>query len=271
MTDYIEASFENLEEEKKEILIALLAEEGFEAFEEEASGLKAFIAFKGFDKKRLIELATSQNISFTISFIRSENWNRKWEYNFHPVVIDEFCAIRASFHQPIKSVQHEIIITPKMSFGTGHHATTEMMVRVMRGIDFDNKSVFDFGTGTGILAILAEKLGAAEVTAIDYDNWSIENAKENTKANECNKINIIQATAPIIGKKYDIILCNIIKKIILENFSTMVNQLNSGGYLILSGLLKEDRKEINEQIFRHHLKIIHELEKENWICLSLSS
>ena len=186
MADYYEIRFNDLEKEKKEILVALLAEEEFEGFEEDEKYLKAFIPFEKFDRKKLIEIAGAQNLSFTLSFVRAENWNRKWEYNFHPVVIDDFCAIRASFHPPIRDVEYEIIITPKMSFGTGHHATTDMMIGQMRNIDFTSKTVFDFGTGTGILAILAEKLGAANITSIVVDNWSIENAKEYVAKNNCS-------------------------------------------------------------------------------------
>jgi ribosomal protein L11 methyltransferase len=126
--------------------------------------------------------------NFQSNTIPEQNWNEEWEQNFQPVVVDDFCAVRAHFHAPISTVKHEIIITPKMSFGTGHHATTYMMMQQMQNIDFNNKSVFDFGTGTGILAILAEKCGAKEIIAIDNDEWSYKNAEENLEMNSVKKL-----------------------------------------------------------------------------------
>ncbi len=133
----------------------------------------------------LNDLTSSLQLSFSKTIIEETNWNQVWESNFDPVIVDDFVAVRAHFHEPIKNVQHEIVITPKMSFGTGHHATTYMMMQQMRELDFAGKNVFDFGTGTGVLAILAEKLGAQKVIAIDNDDWSIENADENVKRNNC--------------------------------------------------------------------------------------
>jgi ribosomal protein L11 methyltransferase len=160
-------------EEWQEVLIALLTEIGYEGFEQEEALLKAFINKDAFDRAALEALLGEYGVEYEEQEIGERNWNAEWEANFQPVVVDGFCAVRAHFHPPMPEVEHELVITPKMSFGTGHHATTYMMLQAMRGIDLRGKRVLDFGTGTGVLAILAERLGAAEVVAIDNDDWSI--------------------------------------------------------------------------------------------------
>ena len=187
MATYIQLEFQNISLEQSDLLIAQLSEIGFNGFEEEENNLKAFVPIYDFVEAAVNEIAASHHLSFYKSTIEETNWNAVWESNFQPVIVDNFVGIRADFHEPIMGVEHEIVITPKMSFGTGHHATTFMMIQQMREIDFTGKSVFDFGTGTGILAILAEKLGADKVFAVDYDEWSIENAKENLEKNNCFK------------------------------------------------------------------------------------
>ncbi|HEU4861999.1 MAG TPA: 50S ribosomal protein L11 methyltransferase, partial [Chitinophagaceae bacterium] len=186
--DHIKITFADLQPEQKEILIAQLADAGYEGFEETDTTLDAFIGELRFDNSLLNEIAFKYQTSYTSEKIAETNWNQIWESNFQPVVVDEYVAIRADFHQPISTTKFEIVITPKMSFGTGHHATTYMMMQQMRENDFANKNVFDFGTGTGVLSILAEKLGAKKVLAIDNDSWSIDNADENIQRNNCTKI-----------------------------------------------------------------------------------
>src|SRR5918995_4444294 len=203
MDNYIQIKFQNISQEQSDILIAQLTEIGFEGFEEEESRLKAFIASTNFDEKLLQNISTPQQLVFSKTIIEQTNWNRVWESNFDPVIVDDFVAVRAEFHEPIKDVEFEIVITPKMSFGTGHHATTYMMMQQMREIDFANKTVFDFGTGTGVLAILAEKLGAKTVLAIDNDTWSIENAYENIKRNNCTAIELKLADTAAMKGKFD--------------------------------------------------------------------
>ena len=173
----IEVTITVLNEETKEELVALLSNIFYDAFEEDGLQLKAFIKEEHFDEEALRQLLEPYKATYATMAIQEQNWNEVWESNFAPVVVGDFCAIRAHFHPPFTNVQHEIIITPKMSFGTGHHATTYMMIDQMSGIDFKDRSVADFGTGTGVLAILAEKLGSSYVWAIDYDDWSINNAK----------------------------------------------------------------------------------------------
>ncbi|MBK6935571.1 MAG: 50S ribosomal protein L11 methyltransferase [Chitinophagaceae bacterium] len=185
MNNYIQITFTNLQPEQADMLIAQLSEAGFDGFEEGENLLKAFIPENDYNKFLLKELTYKYRLQYAEQVIPEQNWNALWESNFQPVVVDDFVGVRACFHEPISSVEYEIGITPKMSFGTGHHATTYMMMQQMRNIPFLGKSVFDFGTGTGVLAILAEKLGAASVFAIDNDDWSIENARENCQFNNC--------------------------------------------------------------------------------------
>jgi len=201
---------------------------------------------------------------FHFTTLPKQNWNAVWESNFEPVVVDDFCAIRAEFHKPIQNVQHEIIITPKMSFGTGHHATTYMMIQQMRNISFIDKKVFDFGTGTGILAILATKLGAASVTAIDNDEWSIKNAEENFEKNNVHSICLYQSST-VSEKNFDIILANINRSVLEQYSSTLVNLLSSQGVLLVSGLLKEDEPFIVELF--DELTLYNSQQNQNWISL----
>lgn len=270
MNNYIQISITKLQPELQELLIADLAESGFEGFEECDSELKAFIPAANYDKQFLQELANQYQFEFSEQLIPEQNWNANWESSFEPVLVDDFLSIRADFHAPQPGVEKEIIITPKMSFGTGHHATTYMMVQQMREIDFTGKHVFDFGTGTGILSILAEQLGAAEVLAIDNDEWSINNAAENILRNHCNKIQLEMAdTLPQTGS-FDIILANINKNVILEHLPGLKAILAEGGILLLSGLLAEDESEIRVKAASLALKPGGIAEKNKWISLSFS-
>ena len=187
-----------------------------------------------------------------------------------PRNIDDFVAIRAGFHQPIKEVEHEIIITPKMSFGTGHHATTFMMIQQMKQIDFSGKTVLDFGTGTGVLAIVAEKLGAKKIIAIDNDDWSIENADENVKNNRCARIELRKADTASVNNDFDVVLANINKNIIFDNFSLLVKQLAPGGVILLSGLLAGDEDVVFRKSGEYSLHIIQTTVRDNWLCLKIS-
>ncbi len=167
MPSYIQIKIENISSTESEILIAQLSEIGFDGFEEGENFLLGYIADDKLNEDQLKKIISSHQLTYSKNLIEQKNWNEEWEKNFEPIIVNDFVAIRAHFHQPVKNVEHEIIITPKMSFGTGHHATTYMMMQQMPSIDFKNKNVFDFGTGTGILAILAEKLGAAKITVVD--------------------------------------------------------------------------------------------------------
>ena len=267
MNEYIQVEFKNASVEKNEILIALLGENEYNGFEEKDNSLCAFVLKEKFNKAIIDEVAKKVQTEFTITTIEETNWNHLWESGFKPMIFRTFCAIRADFHQPITTVKHEIIITPKMSFGTGHHATTFMMIEQMQTINFENVSVLDFGTGTGILAILAEKMGANKIKAIDHDDNSIENAKENFLSNKCVKIELKKATAPPGGTKYDIILVNIDKNVIVRNLPLLVSQLKNPGILLLSGLLSADQLEILTIAYQHQLIMDKKTDYNGWISL----
>jgi len=270
MGQFIQIEFQNISSEQSDLLVAELSMIGFDGFEEGENNLKAFIPAANFDETAVKEIAAKNNVNFVQSIIEETNWNAVWESNFTPVIVDDFVAIRADFHDPIKQVEHEIVITPKMSFGTGHHATTYMMMQQMRSINFTGKTVFDFGTGTGVLAILAEKLGATTVMAIDNDDWSIANAEENMQRNNCSRIIVKKADDAITGEQYDIILANINKNVILDNFSSLVSQLTSKGTLLISGLLQEDETDILAEAGKYPLILKGKTTQQGWICVGFS-
>jgi len=250
MSDHIKIEFEHLKSEQKEIIIALLTEMKYEGFEEEDDLLKAFIPSGIYNENELKAFCRDRKLSFSVSKLENKNWNTDWETNFQPVIINHsidnlpWVAIRAAFHEPIRDTRHELIITPKMSFGTGHHATTSMMIKMMSGLDFEGKTVLDFGTGTGILAILSEKLGALKIIAIDNDDQSIKNAGENFESNNCSKIELIEGSTVNVDIKFDIILANVIKGVILDHLTAFTKGMVEGGVILFSGLLPDDEQEI---------------------------
>ncbi len=252
-------------------MIAQLADAGFEGFEEKDNSLDAFISKNNFDTTLLNEISFKYQTAYTLERIAETNWNQVWESNFEPVIVDDYVAVRADFHKPVTNTKFEIIITPKMSFGTGHHATTYMMIELMKEIDFNGKTVLDFGTGTGILAILAEKSGAKKIHAIDNDDWSIANAEENFKKNNCKKIVLRKASDASSEIKFDIILANINKNVILENFENLGQLLKPNGVILLSGLLTSDKEEIFTAAKRSGFTLKKELDRNNWICLKFQS
>jgi ribosomal protein L11 methyltransferase len=250
------------------VLAAELNELGYEGFEEEDAALLAYCPENGFDEPALDELLAPRGLTYTKTIIPAQNWNAVWESNFSPVVVDGFVGVRAEFHAPLAGVQHEIVITPKMSFGTGHHATTRMMMQQMEKLNLGGRRVFDFGTGTGILAILAEKLGAATVVAVDYDEWCITNAAENIERNNCRHITLSQAGAPPAGEHvFDIILANINKHIILQFLPLLKALLVKDGCLLLSGLLAEDEQDILQACGNLQLGHACTVCLDKWICM----
>ena len=251
-----------------ELLIALLSNEGYLGFEErDGNEMRAFIDSQDFDETVLSDISSTLSFQWTKSILPKTNWNKEWESNFQPVLIDDYCGIRADFHEPLMNVVHEIIITPKMSFGTGHHATTYMMIKSLQDIDVKNKKVFDFGTGTGVLAILAEKEGATEIFAIDHDEWSVINATENILKNNADRISILQSENPDCHQKFDIILANINKHIIIESLPALTKQLNTSGLVICSGFMQQDIDDILTMATKCNLILMEKKERENWLCM----
>jgi ribosomal protein L11 methyltransferase len=258
--------------ETREILIALLAEEGHEGFEETESALLSYIPEELFSRESLDNVLASFNLSYTITDIEKTNWNKEWESSFEPVVIPGFCTIRADFHKINEKTLHEIIITPKMSFGTGHHATTQIMIQMMRDINFVEKKVLDFGTGTGILAILAGQLGSKNVLAIDNDEWSYTNAIENVERNRVKGIKVKCATLDdiLVRETFDVILANINRHILLQYMQALYQITCVGGKLLMSGLLVEDTEIIRSKAVRVGFEIKQLQENKNWIGILVS-
>jgi len=253
--DYIECQFK-IEpfQPFNEILVAQLSDLEFESFveEEDEQILKAYIEQVTFgfiekDVAAVIESFSSQaKIDFSSKLIKKENWNKKWEENFDAVEVGTFCYVRAPFHAPKPNFTHEIVIEPKMSFGTGHHQTTQMMIELMESINFEKMSVMDMGSGTGILAILAKKMKAGEVEAIDIEEWAYENMKENFQRNGVEVKSFLGDATLLKGKHqtFDVILANINKNILLSDFAIYNKALKNGGYLFLSGFYQSDEEDI---------------------------
>ena len=215
------------------------------------SGFQAAVLSPDFDKERL-DLLVQQyagKAGYTTEELEEQNWNALWEKNFEPVIIGDRCIIRASFHRPEKPLPFDIVINPKMSFGTGHHETTRLMIEIQLETDHGNKSVLDVGCGTGILSILAEKLGAGNVLGIDIDGWAFENAQENICVNMCNKIEIRKSGIDSLGEKqkFDIILANISRQIIIRDIMQYSRHTVDQGILICSGFLTDDRNLIRAE------------------------
>lgn len=265
MKEYLKFTFATPDREAAERLMALLSDTAFYAFEETETGLIAYIQSDDYHQQDFEELLAA-NGRFEIERIREENWNSKWEADFKPVVIDDFAVIRASFHKPIPNIRYEIIITPKMSFGTGHHATTEMMIRLMKETDFNNQQVIDFGTGTGLLAILAEKCGAMEVYATDNDHWSIENAAENIKNNHCDHIRVTLSDDLSGAPMADVLLANINLNVLLAHDTEVAHCLKIGGLFLFSGILTEDKQRLVDTYEKQGFVLQHCLEKSNWLA-----
>lgn len=263
---YTEVVFLNTTANISELLIAALADKA-DGFEEGDTRLKAFFSEGRITAAELDAISGPLQVTYEMSELEPQNWNALWESNFDPVVVDDFVAVRASFHAPFEHVAQEIVINPKMSFGTGHHATTWLMMQQMRDIDFTGKRVFDFGTGTGILAILAQKLGAAAVLATDIDEWSIENARENFEINDCTGIRLLQSGSAEQDARFEVILANINKNVLMETIPQLRQQLVPGGILLLSGLLEADEPEIVERAVEAGLMMDDKFLKNNWLCL----
>ncbi len=271
-TDYIQVTaIVNPPQPWSDLLIAELAEIGFESFEENLRGFKAFIPSDQFDEEKLngVTLAEAEvsevEFSFSVETISSRNWNEEWESNFEPVDVEGKCYIRAPFHASKENYPYQIVIEPKMSFGTGHHETTTLMVQWMLETDFSGKSVLDMGCGTGILAILASMMGANPVTAIDNYPWAWENTLENIQANETENVKAFLGDASLLGDEmYDIILANITKNVLKEDLNNYASVLKDNGLLFISGFFKEDVEELKEVAQNYGLKETGCKTKKEW-------
>ena len=252
-----------------EILIAELSLLEFEMFEEIESGLIAYIHSRNFNKNTLskIKLLKSSefNITYSIQTIEDKNWNKEWEKNFDKVKIGDNCVIRAPFHKASKK-EYEIVIMPEMSFGTGHHETTQLMIENILDSDLTGLSVCDVGSGTGILSILSEKKGAKRVDAVDIDLRCYKNSLENLKRNKCSKVYVQHSSSDILlQNKYDLILCNINLNHLIDNFQNFDKISIQNTHLIVSGFYKNDLDQVNAELKKNNFDFIDFIEKNNWV------
>ncbi len=256
--------------QKQEIIIAILSELGYDGFEQEEFSLKTYRPTDNFDEATLEQLADQLSFSYKVKQIPNQNWNALWEANFQPIQINEFCAVRADFHPSFPDVQHEITVNPKMAFGTGHHETTYMMMEQMEQLCFTDKKVLDFGCGTGILSILAEKLGASSIHALDNDPLSFENTKENMEVNKTSNINVQLGVLPDVQENnFDIILANINRSVILNTLSQLFQKIKKGGMILLSGILESDKNVLKQKLQKVGFNILNTQYKGDWICLKV--
>lgn len=273
MKDYLVLDFKiKPVEPGRDILLALLDNIGYDSFEESPQGLKAYILAEDFKESEILELPIASSDEFELSWTSEKldtiNWNEEWERNYEPVSLEDKLLIRAPFHKVEGDFKHEIVIEPKMSFGTGHHFTTRLMSKAMFDLDFKGKKVLDMGTGTGILAILAQQLGAVEIDAIDNFEWAVENTAENASRNKADRITAEWGDANLLdGRSYDLILANINRNVLLEDMKNYVATLAPGGSILFSGFFAHDFELINNEALKQGLQFQAKIEEERWQCV----
>lgn len=257
-----------------EIFIARLAEIGFESFEETDNGFRAYIGADEFNESLLGEVFSPEGntqmpeIDYDFIKIDGQNWNKVWESNFEPVLIGNACYVRAPFHEPLKGVELDLVIEPKMSFGTGHHETTSLMAEWLLEESLGGMAVLDMGCGTGLLAIIAALRGARAVTAIDNHIFAYENTIENARRNNTPWISVLHGEAALLGNEtFDVIVANITKNVLLQDMEKYVSVLNHGGVLLLSGFLEKDKFEMISVVTAHGLKFSGQKKKKEWLAL----
>ena len=257
-----------------EILIAQLSQLGFDSFQEHENGISAYVDSKISSEIDLKDIQILNTVEFKISFeitsVEKQNWNIKWESNFEPIYVDNICCVRAPFH-PKSDYKYDLVIEPKMSFGTGHHETTSMMISFILANEFTNSYVCDIGSGTGVLAILAEQRGANKIDAIDIDNWCYLNSLENIERNNSKNINVYEGEVEKLKNlRYDSIFANINLNVLLNDISTYAKMLNKNGVLYVSGFYKKDINKIEQEAKNSSLKLIETKQKNDWVSLKLS-
>ena len=273
MDDYIELCIRlKVFDPWSDIIDQSLADQGFESFKKETPFIYAYIPKRQFDEAKvrshLRHFAKVMEADISINTIEQKNWNEEWEANFEPVLISNKLLVRAPFHE--KSEAMEIVLTPKMSFGTGHHPTTEQMMEEMLEMDFSQHAVLDVGCGTGILSILAEKLGAARIRAIDIDDWAIENSEENLEINNCQNCIVEKAEVSSVSDSfYNVILANINRNIIIRDMSTYLTLLAEKGEILFSGFYDHDEEDIVNLAKELNLSLINRREREHWVMIHM--
>ena len=253
----------------REIMAAQMGLLGFESFVDTPEGFKAYIPQSQYKEQDFLQIDVFDTQGLVIKWqsqiIPPENWNRQWERNFSPIRIGDRCVVRADFHPPEKA-DYELVITPKMSFGTGHHQTTQMMISFLLDVDCKDKRVLDMGTGTGVLAILAEKRGANSVLAVDNDPWCVENTKENVGLNHCQYISAELDNSVSTNKKFDLVLANINRNVLLEQIGDDGQILTPGGHLLLSGFYLKDLSIIQNTCEAVGFRFIRNFKQNEWVA-----
>jgi len=257
--------------ETSDILVAYLAEAPFDTFEETEGGLNAYLpaaAGQTEAERQLNELQKQFDFVWDKTFIPGQNWNEIWESNFHPVIVGDFCAIRADFHEPIPDMKFELVINPKMAFGTGHHETTWQCIAAMEHLPIAGKKILDFGCGTGVLAILASRLGAFGVEAVDIEEESYRNTMENSAVNGVDNVIARCGTLEAVqGRDFDGILANINRNVILDTLPELSNLLVPGGWLLVSGILLQDESIVTDAAAGAGFERKQKTERGNWLCM----
>ncbi|MBS1623537.1 MAG: 50S ribosomal protein L11 methyltransferase [Bacteroidetes bacterium] len=269
--DYIQYEFFTREEALRDFLISLLPEVGFDGFEEVPDAVRAFIPGPAVRQEEIQEILRQNgldHISYQTAVIAQQNWNEQWEKSFHPLIIAGRVSIRAPFHKP-QPAEYEVIIEPKMSFGTGHHATTALMIEQMLDIDLTDRDVVDFGSGTGVLAILAEHLGAKRIIAIDNEEWAVENCRENIGRNQVSRVEVIHAdTMSVVSEQVDVMLANINRNVIMKNLESWRTFIRPAGVLVVSGILVTDTKDVTDLAVALGFTVIRQLTRDGWVSVS---
>lgn len=269
MKNYTIVQYENTNNQN-DLLVAFLSDIDFDSFEELSENeLVAYIDENLFNQEKIDStignIPSLANLKYHVKKLENKNWNEEWEKSFKPIIVDNKCSVRASFHPP-QNTQYEIIIEPKMAFGTGHHATTEMMISAMLQLDFNNQKVLDFGCGTSILAVLAEKLGAKSIFANDIEEPAYENSIVNANINNCHKIEVaLGGIEEVPNEKFGVILANVNTNTILENSKFIVEKLSIHGHILFSGILSSDKETIEQMARMLKLEILTIKEKNNWL------
>ncbi|HOZ30845.1 MAG TPA: 50S ribosomal protein L11 methyltransferase [Bacteroidales bacterium] len=265
--NYIELVI-NVPEEKSalsEVLVAFLAEQGYESFCEEKDKLLAYIIESNYNEELTKMLMSAYGFSFCKNIIEQKNWNEEWEKHFEPIQIDDVLTIKARFHEQKSETINTVFIEPKMSFGTGHHATTYMMCKLMSAFDMTESHVLDFGCGTGVLSIYASLLGASNIIAIDIDEWAYENSIENANINSVSNISVLRGDINNVPDlKYDFIFANINLNVLLNDIPVLVKFMNYDSLLFVSGFLINELKLIEKCCFENGLILARNIEKDNW-------
>lgn len=273
MTQFLSYTFTDIKGEV-EILIALLTQFEFQSFEEKEDCMIAYITAEDaqeIDDDSLEAIRALVNFDLAIEEVENKNWNADWEASFRPIFMDDFCCIRADFHDANHDCDYDLIINPKMAFGTGHHETTYMMMDKMRYLNCKDISVFDYGCGTGLLAILAEKLGAQDIYAIDYDIESVNNTIENVEVNKCSHIKVEHKEIANSPKtQYDLILANINRHVLLEHGYSLKERCHQNTVLLMSGILDRDEQIVLEYYNKVGFELKEKSQKGEWLCLKLA-